>query len=58
MKHSHFTFMVFIGTLIEVAIIVLLILHKTYHPIFPVLVGAWGFVAGVTISNYKELTNG
>ena len=54
MKHSYFIFMVFIGALLEAAVITLLILHKTYHPVFPVLVGAWGFVAGITVSKYKE----
>jgi len=57
MKRSHFTLIVFIGAMLEIAIITMLIIHIN-HPVFPVLVGAWGFIAGVVISKYKELYNG
>ena len=61
MKRSHFCMMVFIGAVLEVVIITIMILHIK-HPVFPVLfpvlVGVWGFIAGIAISKYKELTNG
>ena len=57
MKRSHFRLMFFVGAVIEVAIITMLILHIK-HPIFPVLIGTWGFIAGVSVSKYKEICNG
>ena len=58
MKRSQFRMLVALGTVIEAVVVVMLVMRLHHLPTFPVLIGAWGFIAGVVISKYKEIKNG
>ena len=58
MKRSQLIYLCWIGAMIEMALFSMACLGLIGHPVFSVLLGTWGFVAGVAVTKYKEKYHG